>query len=300
MSVTVLAGASGFLGTELSQALADQGRTVRHLVRRKVRAPDEVQWDPDAGTLPSEALDGADAVVNLGGVGLGDRRWTARYRRLITTSRVHGTALLARALAERAATGRPPIRFLQASAVGYYGDAGEAELTEDAPRGDGFLAHVCQAWEQAAAPAQAAGVPVALLRTGIVLDPSAGALQRMMPLLRLGLAGPLGSGRQWWPWVTRADHVRAMIHLLDSPMTGPVNISAPRPERNKDVTRVLARRLDRPAFVPAPGFGLRLVLGQFARDITASQRMIPAALLSDGFAFDAPTITDAAEQLLPA
>lgn len=298
MGVTVLAGASGFLGSALIAELRAQDRPVRQLVRRRPQAADEVQWDPAAGELPDGALQGASAVVNLGGVGLGDRRWNAAYRRLITTSRIQGTALLAQAIAEQADDDDAgPIRLLQASAVGYYGDAGEAVLTEDSPRGEGFLAHVCQAWEQAADPAIQAGAPVAYLRTGIVLDPAAGALKRMLPLLRLGLAGPLGSGRQWWPWITRTDHVRAMIHLLTSSVRGPVNLSAPQPERNKAVTKALARELGRPAFLPAPAFGLRLVLGQFASDITASQRMVPTALLDDGFTFTSPTIADGAEQL---
>ncbi|MGC0142418.1 TIGR01777 family oxidoreductase [Pseudactinotalea sp. Z1732] len=297
MSVTVLAGASGFLGSALAHALTEQRHTIRQLVRRPARGPDEVQWDPDAGVLPQAALEDASAVVNLGGAGMGDRRWNARYRRLIITSRVHGTALLANALAERARGGER-IRFLQASAVGYYGDGGEQELTEDSPNGEGFVPSVCQAWEAAADPAVRAGVPVAFLRTGLVLDPAAGALARMMPLLRLGLAGPLGSGRQWWAWITRADHVRAMVHLLGSGVTGPVNVSAPTPERNKNVTTTLARQLGRPAFVPAPAFGIRLVLGEFAREITASQRMVPRVLVDDGFTFTAPTIALAAEQLL--
>lgn len=297
MSVTVLAGASGFLGSALAHALTEQGHSIRRLVRRPARAADEVQWDPDAGVLPQAALEGARAVVNLGGVGMGDRRWNAHYRRLIITSRVHGTALLANALAERAREGEQ-IRFLQASAVGYYGDGGEQELTETSPNGEGFVPGVCQAWEAAAGPAVRAGVPVAFLRTGLVLDPAAGALARMMPLLRLGLAGPLGSGRQWWAWITRADHVRAMMHLLGSDVTGPVNLSAPTPERNKDATKALARHLGRPAFVPAPAFGIRLVLGEFAREITASQRMLPRVLVDDGFTFTAPTIDLAAEQLL--
>lgn len=297
MSVTVLAGASGFLGSALAHALTEQGHSIRRLVRRPARAADEVQWDPDAGVLPQAALEGARAVVNLGGVGMGDRRWNAHYRRLIITSRVHGTALLANALAERAREGEQ-IRFLQASAVGYYGDGGEQELTETSPNGEGFVPGVCQAWEAAAGPAVRAGVPVVFLRTGLVLDPAAGALARMMPLLRLGLAGPLGSGRQWWAWITRADHVRAMMHLLGSDVTGPVNLSAPTPERNKDVTKALARHLGRPAFVPAPAFGIRLVLGEFAREITASQRMLPRVLVDDGFTFTAPTIDLAAEQLL--
>lgn len=299
MGVTVLAGASGFLGSALARELLAQGRHVRQLVRRAPRARHEVRWDPDGGVLPALALDGASAVVNLGGAGMGDRRWNARYRRLITTSRVHGTALLAQALAARAQDGSAPVRFLQASAVGYYGDGGEDELTESSPIGTGFVPQVCQAWEQAAEPAVRAGVPVAFLRTGLVLDPQAGALARMMPLLRLGLAGPLGSGQQWWAWITRADHVRAMVHLLDSALTGPVNLSAPHPERNKFITRALARQLHRPALLPAPAFGLRLVLGEFAEQITASQRMVPAALLADGFTFAHPTISEAAAHLLP-
>lgn len=297
MAVIVLAGASGGIGTTLHQRLVDDGHEVRQLVRSEPGTEHQSQWDPDAAELPEEVLDGADAVINLGGVGVGDKRWTPQYRQLITSSRVRGTGLLARALADRAADGTT-IRFIQASAVGYYGDAGEQELTESAPQGEGFLAHVCQAWEHAAQPAVDAGVSVAFLRTGIVLDPDSGALARMLPLLKFGVAGPLGSGKQWWPWITLSDHVRAVTHLLTSELTGPINLSAPHPARNAELTKALAAELNRPAIVPAPKFGLRIVLGEFASELTASQRAVPAALLADGFSFDYPTIDAAASHLL--
>lgn len=298
MSVVVLAGASGGIGTVFADALRARGDQVRQLVRRPTRSAEQVRWDPDAGELPDGIWADVAAVVNLGGVGVGDKRWTPQYKQLITSSRVTGTGLIARSLAEHHAAGGTPIRFLQASAVGYYGDQGEQELTEAAGAGESFLAHVCQAWEDAADPARQAGGPVVHLRTGIVLDRGTGALGRLLPLLKSGLAGPLGSGRQWWPWITINDQVRAMIHLLDSSLTGPVNITAPQPERNKDLTRALARQLGRPSFVPAPAFALRVALGEFSGELLGSQRVLPAALLEDGFTFEAPDIETAATELL--
>lgn len=298
MSVVVLAGASGAIGTSIADALRARGDEVRRLVRRPARSAEEMRWDPDAGVLPDDVWAGASAVINLGGVGIGDKRWTPQYKQLITSSRVNGTGLIARSLAEHHGEGGAGVRMLQASAVGYYGDRGEQELTETDSCGDSFLAHVCQAWEDAAEPARAAGLPVVHLRTGIVLDPSAGALARLLPLLKLGVAGPLGSGRQWWPWITMNDQVRAMLHLLDSSRTGAVNVCAPQPERNKNVTRALARELGRPSFVPAPAFALRIALGEFSAELLGSQRVVPAALLEDGFTFEAADIETAARELL--
>lgn len=295
MSTTLLAGASGLIGHALAYALRADGETVRILVRRDPRTPQEVRWEPDAGLLPEEALDGVTTVVNLGGVGVGDHRWTETHKKAILHSRVAGTTLLATRLAARRATGT---RLLQASAVGYYGDAGEAVVHEDHPSGTGYLAEVCRAWEASTSPAQEAGVPVVLMRTGIVLDPGGGAVGRLMPLLRLGVAGPLGTGRQWWPWISLEDEVRAIRHLAGSAVTGPVNLSAPNPERNGDLTRTLARALHRPALVPVPGLALRITLGEFAGELLASQRVVPTVLEADGFTFAQPELDGAAGALV--
>ncbi|MDD9205909.1 TIGR01777 family oxidoreductase, partial [Georgenia sp. 10Sc9-8] len=250
----LVAGASGYLGSHLVRHLRHRGVTVRRLVRRPARGPEEFSWDPAAGRFPQDALTGVDAVVNLGGANLG-RRWTRSYKETILRSRTEGTGLIAEGLAQHAAdlpADAPRPRLLQASAVGYYGDRGEEQLTEAAPPGQGFLAEVVQAWEGATVPASAAGVPVALLRTGIVLAPTGGAMGRMMLLLRTGLAGPLGTGRHWWPWITLADHVRAQLHLLTSELTGPVNLSAPQPARNAEVIREVAHAMHRPAVLRVP------------------------------------------------
>ena len=276
----VLAGSHGLLGRALSARLAEGGHRVTRLVRRPVVSPAEISWDPPSGRLDAVGLAGADAVVNLGGVGVGDRRWTRSRRQQILSSRTVPTSVLARAVAE-AGTGT----LLQASAVGFYGDRGDEVLTEDSPSGDGFLAGVVRAWEEATRPARDAGVRVVHLRTGIVLSPRGGALGRLLPLLRLGLGGPLGSGRNTWPWITVEDHVRAMEHLLTSAVAGPVNMTGPAPAAQGDVVRAVARELRRPALVRVPRWALRLVLGGFADEVLASQHVLPTVLLGDGFEF---------------
>lgn len=286
----VVAGAQGLLGGALVGHLTEQGHRVRRLVRRPVVSPAEIPWDPAAGRLDAASLEGVDAVVNLGGVGIGDHRWTARYRQEILRSRTSPTGLLARTLAS---LDTPPRVLLQASAVGFYGDRGDTELDETSPAGTGFLPDVVRAWEAATEPASG-HCRVVHLRTGIVLAPRGGALGRLLPILRLGIGGPLGDGRNVWPWITLHDHVRAMAHLLDSPVTGPVNLTAPHPARQGDVVRALSRELHRPAVVPVPRVALRLALGEFADDILSSQRAYPRVLVADGFRFDHARVEGAA------
>ncbi|UFU01658.1 TIGR01777 family oxidoreductase [Ruania suaedae] len=298
MAVVLMAGSSGFLGTSLIERLRAGGHEVRRLVRRETREPDEIRWDPAAGSLDAAALEGVTHVLNLAGAGVGDRRWTPARKQTILSSRVSSTTLLARRIAE---CGNRELALVNASAVGFYGDAGEQVCTEDTPAGDSFLAEVCRAWEQAADPARAAGNRVVHLRTGIVLDPSGGALARMMPLIRFGLAGPLGNGRQWWPWITREDVLGAIEHLLLSTETaGPVNLSAPESLRNREVVAALAAAAGRPAVLPAPRPALRLALGEFATELTASQRAVPAALQQSGYEFVWPEIGPAAAHLMSA
>lgn len=290
----LLAGGSGVIGYHLQRHLHRRGDEVRQLVRRTPHGLHEIAWDPDTGRLSPAALDGVDAVINLGGAGLGDRRWSAAYRHTITRSRIRPTALLAEHIAQEITRSGRTIRFLQASAVGYYGNRGDDVITEDSDAGSGFLAELCQQWEAATQPAQQAGASVALLRTGIVLAPRGGALGPMMPLLRLGLAGPLAGGRQWWPWISLVDHVRAQLHLLTSTVQGPINLSAPVICRQGEVIAQVAAALRRPAHLPVPRFALRAVLGPFADEVLASQRMLPQALLDDGFTFHHPHIAPAA------
>lgn len=290
----LVGGASGLIGSRLVAELRAEGWTVRRLVRGEPSDPGDVAWTPDAGLLPDQALDGVDAVVILSGAGIGDRRWTVRYRRELLRSRTQPVSLVATRLAQRIRDGHPPVRLVTASAVGYYGDRGETLLPESAGPGEGFLADLCVAWEAATAPAAKAGCSVAHSRTGIVLDSSGGALSRLLPLVRLGLGGPMGSGRQWWPWITLEDEVRALIHLLTSPLTGGVNLTAPEPVRNRALVSALARAAHRPAVLPVPGWALRIALGGFAGDLLASQRVVPTALTADGFTFTSPTIDEAA------
>lgn len=289
-----IAGASGLIGSALSTALRARGDTVVSLVRRPARGPLEVSWDPGTGVLAPTALDGVDAVVNLAGAGVGDRRWTSSYKRLILSSRIATTSTLARAVAAAPA----PPRFVVGTAVGYYGDRGDELLTEDSSGGDGFLADVVRAWEAAAAPALEAGAATAFARTGLVLSPDGGAAAPLVRLARFGLAGPLGPGSQYWPWITLADEVRALLFLLDGDLTGPVNLTGPAPARQRDVAAALGRSLHRPAFLPAPGFALRLALGEFAGDVLASQRVLPERLLADGFAHEHPTLERAVDWLV--
>jgi len=284
-------GSSGLIGTALVTALHAGGHDVVRLVRRPARQPDEVTWDPEAGTVDVDALAGVDGAVNLAGAGVGDHRWTDAYKQTVLGSRVNSTRTLATALA---ALDPLPRVLVSGSAVGYYGDRGDEPLTEASGPGTGFLTEVCQAWEAATAPAADAGIRVAYARTGLVLSPDGGALARLLPLARLGLAGPLGGGRQWWPWITLDDEVRALVFLLEKDLEGPVNLSAPQPTRNADLTRALGSALHRPTVLPAPAFALRLVLGEFASDVLSSQRMLPARLLDAGFGFRHQTPAQAA------
>lgn len=296
----VVAGASGLVGSALVPALIAEGHSVRRLVRRAARGDDEISWDPAAGILPVGTLDGVDAVINLAGVGAGDHRWTQSYRRQILSSRVSTTSLLSRELAKayQARTSaddsaeRPVL--IQASATGFYGDRGDEVLTESSAPGHGFLSDVVRRWEAAAAPAREAGVRVVNIRSGIVLSENGGALGRLLPLLRLGVAGPLGSGRQFWSWISLPDEVRAILHLLRTEVTGPVNLTAPAPSRNRDLTRALGAAFHRPTVLPVPGWALSLVIGGFSAEILGSQRVHPTVLEASGFTFEHPTIHAAA------
>lgn len=286
----VVAGSSGFLGTALVERLREAGHEVVRLVRRDATGPDEVRWSPNTEPLDPSVLDGTDAVVNLAGTGVGEHRWNDAYKALIRTSRVNPTEALANAIG---AAEQPPAVLLNASAVGYYGDTGDREVDESAPPGHGYFPDVCQAWEAATAPAEAAGIRVAHLRTGLVLGPGAGLLKPMLPLFRFGLGGPMGNGRQWMPCVSLLDWAQAAEFLLTADVTGAVNLTGPVPVRNKDFAGTLGRVLRRPAILPVPGFALRLVLGEFGREALASQRVLPAVLTGAGYRFTHPDLESA-------
>lgn len=287
----VIAGSHGLIGSALVEHLASQGHQVRRLVRRAPACSREIGWDPDSGRLDPEDLRDADAVVNLGGAGLGDRRWTPAYRRTIFTSRTRPAALLADTLATL--DDRPRV-LLQGSAVGFYGERGEEVLTEASGPGEGFLVDVVRAWEGATRPAEEAGVRVAHLRTGIVMSRSGGSFGRLLPLLRLGVGGPLGDGRNVWSWITLVDQVRAIEHLLTADVAGPVNLTAPAPARQAEIIHALAHQLRRPALLRVPRTALRIVLGEFTDDILSSQRALPAVLASSGFQHEHPDLASAA------
>lgn len=275
----VLAGASGLIGTALRASLRAAGHSVTVLVRRPARTADEARWAPQDGRLDPTVLAGTDAVVCLAGAGIGDHRWSEAYQRTLVRSRVDPVATLTRALVE---AGGPRV-FLAASAVGYYGDTGDREVTESAGPGSGFLAELCVRWEAAAAPARDAGVRVVPLRTGLVLSGDGGLLKRLRPLVRAGVAGRLGSGRQFLPWILLADEVRAIQFLLEHEVSGPANLTGPAPVRNVEFMAALGRVLHRPTVLPTPGFALRIALGEFASDVLAGQRALPAKLLDAGF-----------------
>ncbi len=283
-------GATGLIGTALVAHLRDQGHQVVRLVRRAPQASDEAAWDPVAGTVDLGRLSGTQAGVHLAGAGVGEHRWTAAYRQVILDSRVQGTDTVARALAQ---LDPAPSVLVSASAIGFYGDTADREVDETAPRGSGFLAEVVEAWEAAAEPARAAGIRVVHPRSGLVMARSGGAWARLLPLFRLGLGGRLGNGRQYWSYITLEDEVRALTHLLDSSLDGPVNLTAPAPATNAEITRAMASALHRPALLPVPAIALRTVLGEFSSEVLGSARVLPTRLLADGFTFRHPDLASA-------
>ena len=286
-----ITGASGLIGSALVGHLKSEGHTVQRLVRRATVAPDEIQWDPKTGYVDIEALRGVDAVIHLAGVGVGDKRWTKRYKSEILNSRLLGTTAIANAVAEV----KPQV-FISASAIGWYGDSGNRAVAESDSVGNDFLAAVCREWEGAAD--LAGDVRTVKLRTGLVLDPTGGALGRMLPLFRFGLGGKLGSGKQWWSWITLHDVVRAIVFTLEHPITGPVNLTTPNPVTNQEFTAALARAMNRPALFPAPAIALKIALGGFASEVLGSKKVMPNALSDAGFVWDYPHITNALTALI--
>ena len=290
----VIGGASGLIGTALGRSLETDGHDVVRLVRRPARGAGEAEWDPLAGVLDPAVVSGADAVVNLSGASLGKLPWTAAYRSTILWSRLSATRTLVDAM-NRAE--QPPATFLSGSAVGYYGDRPGETLTEDSSRGAGYLADVVVAWEDSALAAPDA-VRTVLLRNGIVVD-LAGVLKPLAPLTRFGVAGPLGSGRQFWPWIGLQDEVRAITHLLTSTLSGPVNLCGPQAARADDLMFELARRMNRPYLLRVPKFALKALLGDAADGLLLSdQRVEPRRLLDDGFTFSTPTVEQALAEAL--
>jgi uncharacterized protein (TIGR01777 family) len=302
----VVTGSSGLIGSALGPVLARAGHRMIPLVRSASNKSDGLLWDPQKGTIDAAGLEGINAVVNLAGEGIGEKRWNDAQKARIRDSRIKGTRLLAETLAKLQ---QPPTVLVSGSAVGYYGDRGDEILTEASPPGTGFLAELSRDWEAATAPAEAAGIRVAHLRTGIVLAAGGGALKKMLTPFKLGLGGKLGSGRQWMSWIAIDDEVGAIVHLLGdgtatatapTPPAGAVNATAPNPVINAELTRALGEQLKRPTVLPVPKAGLRLLLGgEMAEELLlGGQRVLPTRLLDSGYQFQFPTLGPALHRVL--
>jgi hypothetical protein len=295
----VVSGSTGLVGSALTPALTSQGHTVVPLVRRRLASGERaLAWDPERGTIDRAGLEreGADVVIHLAGENVFGR-WSPAKKQRIRDSRVNGTRLVCDALAGLT---RPPATLLAASAIGYYGDRGDEEVTEQSAPGEDFLAHVARDWEAATTPATRAGIRVVNLRFGVVLTPAAGALAKMLPAFRLGLGGPVGSGNQYLSWITRDDAINAIIHvLMTAAVVGPVNITAPTPVTNRDFAKALGKVLGRPAVVTVPAFALRMAFGaEGAEMLQSGQRVMPARLLASGLRFQFTAIEPALRALL--
>ena len=292
----LVAGASGLIGGALVSRLTQERHEVARLVRRPPASADEIQWDPATGAIDEARLAGTEAVIHLGGVSIAGKRWNDAYKREIRDSRVNSARLLSEALARMPQ--RPEV-FLCASALGYYGERGDEVLTENSPKGDGFLPDITAEWEAATATASDAGIRVCNMRIGVVLSKT-GELPRSMLLpFKLGLGGKLGSGRQYMSWIHLDDTTRAFAHALNAPsLHGPVNVSAPNPVTNAEFTRALASVLSRPAFFTVPAFALRIAMGELAKFALASSRMYPHRLTESGFKFEWDDVESALRDLL--
>ena len=291
----VVAGASGLIGEGLCAALAGQGDSVVRLVRLRSGGGDTgnaVAWDPAEGRLSPSAMDGADAVVVLNGVPIGDKRWTEDRKRLISTSRTDAVGTVARTITEMDV---PPPVLVTASAMGIYGDRGDEILDESSATGEGFFADVCRAWEEATQPASVAGIRVAHARTGIVLSGRGGALKPMVTPFRLGIGGRIGDGMQWWSWISDDDCIAAFLHIIDTEISGPVNVVGPNPVTNAEFTKALGAAVRRPTIIPIPKVALRVRLGGELAEAVGyvSHRVEPKVLVESGFEFRHETVDEA-------
>ncbi len=292
----IVSGASGLIGKPLVKKLGLAGHEVVQLVRRAPKL-NESQWNPATGQIDAAVIDGADAVIHLSGAGIGDRRWTPKYKQELVDSRTKSTALLASTIAKCA---KKPSVFLSGSAIGIYGPRGDEQLSEVSTHGSSFLADICKQWEAAAKPSVDAGVRTVFLRTGIVLTPLGGALKKQLPLFKLGLGGKFGNGKQWQSWISLDDELSAIEHLLTANVSGAVNLTAPNPVTSAEFTNSLARVLKRLAILPIPKFGPQLLLGAELTNalLFTGQRVMPVELQKSGFTFQHPTIDVALRALL--
>ena len=282
--LTVLvAGASGMIGTPLVVALRERGHNVHTLVRRAPTSPSEHFWNPDSGEMEAGILESTDVVVNLSGASIARIPWTAGYKEKILSSRVHATTTLANAISQAK---NPPAALVQASAVGYYGDRSDEALDANSAPGEGFLAQVCQAWEAAASAAQSKKTRVAFARTGLVVGRE-GAMAPLRLQTLLGVAGPIGSGSQWWPWISLRDEIAALVFLVENPLAkGPFNLVGPHPARSSEVTKELASQMRRPHWLGLPSLAISLLMGEAGRELLlSSQKLSPHELQTAGFSF---------------
>jgi len=288
--LVAIAGSSGLIGSALMSALRAADHRVLRIVRRAPANADELRWNPDSGDFDPAGLDGVDAVVNMCGVGVADKRWSGAVKQSLRDSRIDPTEVITAAVI----TAQVPV-LINASAVGYYGDTGSRIIDESAPPGTGFLARLSVDWEAATEPASQAGVRVVLARTGLVLSGSGGLLGKLRPLFALGLGGRLAGGRQYMPWISLEDEIRGLVFTIDNAaLTGPVNLTGPAPVTNSEFTAALGRATKRPTPWQVPGFALKTLLGEFAEEgLLGGQRAIPAALERAGFTFRHNTIGEA-------
>jgi len=294
----LMTGSSGLIGGALRRSFTDDGIEVVRLVRRPPRRDDERFWDPDRGELDQSAVEGFDVVVNLAGAGIGDKRWTEDRKRLIYDSRINSTDLLVRRLG--AAEDRPDV-LVSSSAIGFYGDRESAVTEVDGPADPpDFLSGVCVDWESATAPATAAGIRTTCIRTGLVLAADEGALGKLLLPFKLGVGGKLGSGSTWWSWISIHDHIRAIRHIVEQPVSGPVNLTAPDPVTNAQFTKALGKVLHRPTILPVPRVALRLLLGAELAEalLFTSAKVLPAKLEETGFRFEHSDIETALRGVL--
>lgn len=289
----LISGASGLIGTELQAQLLNAGHTPLVLVRRSATSPNEVEWDPTAGKLDPAALESIDAVVNLAGATTGKLPWTKKYKKELIQSRIDSTKTIVQAM--KNCNNKPKV-LISGSASGFYGDTGDVLLSETAPIGEGFLAELANAWEREAMKAPSR-VRVVQIRTTMVLSRTKGALGRLLPILRAGVGGKLGSGKQWWAWISLPDQARAIIHLINTPSaSGPYNLTAPEPATCKQLIKALGKALHRPTLIPVPAFALKLVFREGAQELLlCSQKMSSARLEATGFVFQQPSLQSACE-----
>jgi len=286
----LLSGASGMIGRGLTAELTARGHSVHTLVRREPTDSSEHQWDPETGVVPQDIVDYADVIVNLSGASLSKIPWTPAHKKLVLSSRQQAAQTLGKAIE---ASKTPPHTLLQASAVGFYGDRGEDELTEDSSAGGGFLASVTRQWEEAAAPVQSKKTRVVYARTGLVIART-GAMAPLRLQTFLGVAGPIGSGQQWWPWISYRDEIRALVFLMENKkLKGAFNLVGPTPARAVEVTRALAKLMRRPHWLGLPTFAVKLMGEAGPEILLSSQRIVPKRLLDAGFDFEHSTIAEA-------